>query len=412
MSRPHPDSTPPIDLRAPPWALPLLLAALATLGPFSVDTYMPSFPAIAESLRASPIQMQQTLSVYLLAFSLMMLLHGTLSDSFGRRPVILVSLVVFFFASVGCAVSFDIATLLFFRALQGISAGGGMIVGRAVIRDRFEGHQAQRIMSHVTMMFGIAPAIAPIIGGWLHVLFGWHSVFVFMAILALLLFVLCSRYLSESLPRAARQPFSVAVLSATYRRVLGSRSFLLLAFAVGFNFSAFFLYIASAPAFVLKLLRLRETEFAWLFIAGIAGIMLGAFLSGRFAGRMTQVRTVRAGYALMASAAAVNILYNFTAPLSVPWAVLPITVYTIGMSLAMPSISIIVMDLFPSTRGMAASLQGFVSTFMNSVVAGLVSPFLSGSGRSLALGMAAILAAGFVCWALFERLGSVEPSYV
>ena len=411
MNRPLPDSAARIDLQAPPWALPLLLAALATLGPFSVDTYMPSFPAIAESLRATPMQMQQTLSVYLLAFSLMMLLHGTLSDSFGRRPVILGSLLVFLFASIGCAVSFDIATLLFFRALQGISAGGGMIVGRAVIRDRFQGHQAQRIMSHVTMMFGIAPAIAPIIGGWLHVLFGWHSVFLFMAILALLLFVLCSRYLSESLPRAVRQPFNVAVLSATYRRVLGNRSFLLLSFAVGFNFSAFFLYIASAPAFVLKLLQLQETEFAWLFVAGIAGIMLGAFLSGRLAGRMTQVRTVRAGYALMASAAAVNILYNFTAPLSVPWAVLPITLYTIGMSLAMPSISIVVMDLFPSTRGMAASLQGFVSTFMNSVVAGLVSPFLSGSGRSLALGMAAILAAGFVCWTLFERLGSVEPSY-
>ena len=161
---------------------------------------------------------------------------------------------------------------------------------------------------------------------------------------------------------------------------------------------------AVAPA-MRKELGLSQTEIGFLEDALLLSYVVLALVFGRLGDRYSRTK-------LMAGAAAVNILYNFTASISVPWAVLPVAVYTLGMSLAMPSISILVMDLFPSTRGMAASLQGFVATFMNSVVAGLVSPFLSSSGRSLALGMAAILTAGFVCWTLFERLPPGESSHV
>ena len=143
----------------------MVLAAMSTLGPFSVDTYMPSFPAIGHDLHAGPLQMQQTLSVYLAAFAVMLLFHGALSDAYGRRPVVIASLVLFTVASAGCALSGDIRTLLAFRALQGVSAGAGMVIGRAIIRDRFHGPPAQRLMSQVTMFFGLAPAIAPIVGG-------------------------------------------------------------------------------------------------------------------------------------------------------------------------------------------------------------------------------------------------------
>jgi len=388
--------------------LTLLLAGLATLGPFSIDTYMPSFPAIGESLHITPMQLQQTLSVYLISFAVMMLFHGPVSDSFGRRPIILVSLLLFVLASIGCVFSFDINHLLFFRGLQGMSAGAGMVVGRAIIRDLFAGHEAQRLMSQVTMIFGISPAVAPIIGGWLHVWFGWHSVFVFLALLGLLLFALCYRYLPETLPEIGRQPFAAKPLLKNYRMVLGNPVFLLLAGTVSFNFAGFFLYIASAPVFVIQHLQLGESQFAWLFIPAVSGMIFGAFLSGRLAGRVTAQATVKLAFMLLMAAAVLNLLYNLMFTPSLPWAVLPVTLYGMGMSLAMPTISLLALDLYPLNRGLVSSMQGFAQTMLNAAVAGLVSPFLSFSVVALAAGMGTFLLLGWLAWMSYLRVKAQE----
>jgi DHA1 family bicyclomycin/chloramphenicol resistance-like MFS transporter len=137
--------------RGPRWALALLLAGLGTLGPFSIDTYLPAFDGIARTLGATPLQMQQTLSAYLFGFAAMNLFHGAIADSFGRRPVVLGGLALFTLASIGCALAPTIGTLIAFRALQGMSAGAGMIVSRAIIRDMFPPADAQRVMSQVTI---------------------------------------------------------------------------------------------------------------------------------------------------------------------------------------------------------------------------------------------------------------------
>jgi DHA1 family bicyclomycin/chloramphenicol resistance-like MFS transporter len=391
--------------RYPRWLITTLLAGLNTLGPFSIDTYFPAFDAIGRDLQAGPIQMQQTLSIYLLGFALMLLFHGALSDAFGRRLVILISLVVFTAASVGCAFAPSIETLIVFRFVQGLCAGAGMVVGRAIIRDLYDLVEAQRMMAHVTMIFGLAPAIAPIIGGWLYVAFGWQAIFAFMALVSLGLLLASLRYLPESLPRDARHAFRLVPLARGYRAVLLSGRFVLLSLAVGLNFTAFFLYIASAPTFVQGMLGLGPTQFAWLFVPGISGIMIGAFLSGRSAGRLRPDRAVALGYSVMAVAALANLLYNhFAAGLSLPWAVLPLMGYTIGMSLAMPAISLIVLDLFPRLRGMAASLQGFISTFLNSVVSGVLAPVLAVSAKALAMGMVGLLGSGALCWFAYRRM--------
>lgn len=385
-------------------ALTGLLAGLAMLGPFSIDTYMPSFPDMGTSLPATTLQLQQTLSVYLLAFGLMMLLHGALSDSFGRRPVILISLVTFVFASLGCVFSYDIHHLLFFRAMQGLSAGAGMVVGRAIIRDLYAGAEAQRLMSQVTMIFGISPAVAPVIGGWLETGFGWHSIFVFMALLGALLFAMSWRYLPETLPRVARQPFAASYLARNYRAVFSNPVFLLLSGAVAFHFAGFFLYIASAPVFVIQHLKLDENQFAWLFIPAISGVIVGAYLSGRLAGRVNPLTTVKYAYFLMFSAAALNLLQSITISPSLPCAVLPIGLYSTGMSLSMPSITLLALDLFPLNRGLVASLQGFTQTMLNALVAGAVSPLLSFSTVALAVGMLTFLMLGGIVWTLYLRI--------
>ena len=380
-----------------------MLAALATLGPFSIDAYLPAFSGIQESLSASQLEIQQTLSAYLFAFGVMFLFHGALSDSFGRRPVILVSLTVYTIASIGGALASDVHMLILWRVVQGLSVGAGMVVGRAMIRDLYSRDDAQRLMSMVTLFFGLAPAIAPVIGGWLFSEMGWRSVFWFLAIVGSLLVGFGWWRLPETLPETHRQPFHPMALIKGYQEVGIHARFLLLSLVVGFNFNAFFLYIVSAPVFLGEHLHLGPQQYAWLFLPCILGIMFGSQLSGRAAGRQSPAKTVNRAYVFMIVAAVGNFIYSMLLPPSLPWAVIPIMIYGIGFAMAMPSVTLITLDLFPTRRGMAASLQGFVSGMVNVVDAGLISPALSHDTRLLATGMMGLLAGGIVCWWLYKR---------
>jgi len=380
-----------------------MLAALATLGPFSIDAYLPAFSGIQASLSASQLEIQQTLSAYLFAFGVMFLFHGALSDSFGRRPVILFSLSVYTIASVGGAFAGDVHMLILWRVVQGLSVGAGMVVGRAMIRDLYNTEDAQRLMSMVTLFFGLAPAVAPVIGGWLFSEMGWRSVFWFLAVVGALLVGFGWWRLPETLPESHRQPFHPMALIKGYEEVGIHARFLLLSLVVGFNFNAFFLYIVSAPVFLGEHLHLGPQQYAWLFLPCILGIMFGSQLSGRAAGRQSPAKTVNRAYTFMIVAALGNLVYALLLPPALPWAVIPIMIYGIGFAMAMPSVTLITIDLFPTRRGMAASLQGFVSGMVNVVNAGFISPALSHDTRLLAAGMVALLAGGIVCWWLYKR---------
>jgi DHA1 family bicyclomycin/chloramphenicol resistance-like MFS transporter len=383
------------------WGYALLLASLTTIGPFAVDTYLPSFPAIGAALNASAFEVQQTLSVYLACFSVTMLVHGALADRYGRRPVILAGLAIFFAASAGCALAQTIGQLIAARGLQGLSAGAGMVVARAIVRDRYPGPEAQRLMARMTMIFGIAPAVAPILGGWLHHWFGWRSVFVFLAVLALALIALTLRFLPETLARERRQPLHPRYIARTAAGMLAQRDFMLLSGAIAFEFAGIWLYIAAAPAFLMGHLGLDERQFGWLFVTMVAGMMIGSWLSGRAESPRAMRRTVSAGYAVQALAAAANVAYCAGAGASFPWAMAPVFVYCIGMYLAKPTLLIAVLDLFPDNRGMASSVQAFLQTLAGSLVAGFVAPALAVSPLGLALGMAAFLGAALACWVAF-----------
>ncbi|MDE1171618.1 MAG: multidrug effflux MFS transporter [Verrucomicrobium sp.] len=375
-----------------------LLAFLAMLGPFSIDTYLPSFPAMGRYFGVGPAAIQQTLTVFLLAMAVMTLFHGTLSDAWGRRPIILAGLSVYALASVGAALAPRVGVLVFFRLVQGLSVGVGIVVGRAMIRDRLSGPEAQKAMSTVTAVFGLAPLIAPLLGGWLEVALGWRSVFVFMGLYGALLLTACGRSLKETLVPEARVPLRLRATLRAYGRVAADRRFLSQCLGMTLASSMLFLYVSAAPVFLMQLLHLPPTAFAWLFTPLITGMTLGAIVSGKLAHRWPPKRTIWTGYGIMGGAVAVNVAYNALAAPAVPWAVLPIMVYTFGMALASPAMTILTLDLFPANRGLTASLQAAIQLGTFSLIAGVVAPLIFHSGLLLAVGAAAGWLAGLLCW--------------
>jgi DHA1 family bicyclomycin/chloramphenicol resistance-like MFS transporter len=387
---------------APRWALSLLLACLGMLGPFSIDTYLPAFGSISQALNASPVQMQQTLSAYLAGFALMNLFHGALADSFGRRPVILGGVALFTLSSIGCALSDSIGELIIYRAVQGLSTGAGIVVSRAVIRDMFPPADAQRVMSQVTIFFGVAPAIAPIIGAQLYVWISWQAVFWALAAIGAALLVANWKLLPETLHAEHKQPFNVRNLMRGYAGLISHPRFLLLALASGVPFNGMFLYVLSAPAF-LGGLGMAPTQFFWFFCCTIAGIMGGAWASGRLAGKIAPKRQIRHGFTIMVGVSAINVIANalFTAQ---PWWALPlIGLSSFGWSLMVPVVTIMVLDLAPDRRGLASSLQAVVGSVANALVAGVLSPLVMHSTLHLALASAALMSIGLVSWIVVNR---------
>lgn len=387
-----------------------LLAALSMLGPFSIDTYLPAFPAMEVALPATEVQMQLTLTVYFIGFAIVSLFHGAISDSIGRKPVIIGTMCVHALASLGCAMSQSIEALLAFRALQGCFAGAGFVVGRAVVRDLFAGDEAQRQLSRIQMLFALAPIMAPILGGWLVAHLAWPSIFWFLVGYALLLIVWSQLGLEESHPREHRLPLAVRPLAITYGRIFFNKTFQSLAAIPGINFIGFFTYIAGAPAFLIRHLELTSKDFAVLFIPGMVGITLAAYCSGRLAGRVAHAKQMNWGFAIMIVAALINLAVSLLLPPRVVWNIAPIALYTFGMALVTPCITLKLLDAFSHARGSVSALQSSTHVAMMAVTTAIVVPFAQQSLPRFAAVMLASVLIGAGIWKFYQLSHPVQVS--
>lgn len=379
-------------------ALAALLASLSMLGPFSIDAYLPAFPNIQADLHASNIEVQQTLSAYLLAFAGMVLWHGALADAFGRRKVILVALIVFAVGTFGCAASHSVHYLWVFRIMQGVSAGAGVVIGRAIIRDLYTGAPAARLLSLVTMIFSIAPAVAPVLGGLIVKYTDWRMIFHFLLVYTLLLFLVCWRYLPETLPPEKRQAFNLGYLAHSYSSIFKSPLFHLKSGVIAFNFAGLFLFITAAPIMLPVHLHLGPDQFAWLFVPTVSGIFLGALAANRLAGRMGFAQQIGIGFSFLIAASTFNVAYHLWFPPALPWSVAPMFFYTFGMSIVAPSATLLTLDLFPHIRGTVASCQSFEVTLLGALVAGVIAPFLAQSVLWLAIGQLVFGCVALALW--------------
>ena len=384
--------------------LVVLIGGLSMVSPFSIDTFFPAFHAMERALGVDAWQLQQVITAYMVPFAFASLIHGPLSDAVGRRPVMIWGMTLYTVGSVACMLAPNYASLMAARVLQGATAGVGVVIGRAIIRDLYDGPRAQKLMSFTTMIFAIAPAIAPIIGGWAHVAFGWRAVFAFMVLCGLVFAFSAWWKLPETHPQAARIPFDFRNLVSTSLTVLGHREFLMLSIAAAINFCSIAVFIGSAPAIVEKHWGLSETEYAALFMPVIAGILVGAVLSNRIAGRMDLVLQVRVGIGVTLGVSLLRVILHFALaviPIPVQQALLFCT--GVGAQVAFPVLTLRMLDLFPAARGTAASAQSFVALLLTAFIFGVISPKVLPQLAWIAWAALTCTCLAAVCWHLAQR---------
>lgn len=372
------------------------------VGPFTIDAYLPSFPDIEADFAISRAMLSQSLAVYLVAFAISTLLWGPMSDRIGRRLVIMFSLSVYVVASIGCALSDDLNNFLLLRILQGFAASGGFIAGRAMIRDAHDAESAHRAMSQVILLFAIAPAIAPVLGGWLHDHYGWRSVFWFLSVFGVAL-VLMTAFIKETLGNEHRQSFHPVSVIQVYSRTLKHGQFIGMSLSLSFAFAGLFLYIAGAPTVIYDFLHLGSNDFGLQFIPMVCGMMLGAFVSSQLAHRWSKMRTIFVGFSIMTISTILNITLVTLFKADVYTVIGPLVIYVFGLALAMPAITIMALDCFPKNRGSAASMQGFIQMMINAGVAGIAVPLLHTQQRHFVLGQFAFLVMALIFWNISRR---------
>lgn len=387
------------------------LALLAMIGPFTIDTIFPAFGRIAAEFGSSDVALQQLVSAYLASFAVMSVFHGPLSDALGRRRVMLGGLAIYTAAMIGSAFAPSLGVLIALRLVQGASAGAATIVSRVVIRDLFSGAEAQRLMASVMMIFSLAPALAPILGGWVLLLGSWRLVFWAIALYAIVV-ILLTAMLPETLPPQERRPLRVGSILGALLRVGRSGTMLRLAIGTGFGFGAQFLYIAGASIFVTDLLGLGEQDFWVLFVPLIIGMMAGAWVTGRVAEIIPRTRLITLALGATAVTCLVNVVLALLAPAydggigpDLLLAVAGPLLVAFTVAVFFSPIQLEILDLFPHDRGAAASLSTFFSLVLNALLAGVIAPLVMTSLVTTALTSLVFVALSITLWAWHLRAG-------
>jgi DHA1 family bicyclomycin/chloramphenicol resistance-like MFS transporter len=392
-------------LRPGTFALTLLLSLLTALGPLSMDMYLPSLPAIGEALGAPIAQVQLTISSYLIGFAVGQMIYGPISDRYGRRPIILIALVVNCIAAVICALTQSIGALTAARFVQALGGAGCIVLARAAVRDLYSGVRAGRELSLMGSITAFAPVFAPMIGGAFQMVFGWRAAFVFLMVFAMFAAAMAARFLPETLRQRNTEPFSVRGMIMLYRSVLVHRGFLALLALLRVSFIGLFAWISGAPI-VMQGARYGLSPFLFgvIFASGAGGYMMGAYAASKVVMRFGLDRTIGIGCFIMAfgglsMAAGVALGLG-----NVAWFVIPMMIYLAGMGLTLPQTQAAALTPFPDRAGTASSLLGFAQQLSAAVAAAAIGLYLGASPWPVAGTIATVGCLALVIWALTRNV--------
>jgi DHA1 family bicyclomycin/chloramphenicol resistance-like MFS transporter len=365
----------------------LLLGALTALGPFTIDLYLPAFPALEASLGVSEAEVQLTLAGTTVGFALGQLVVGPFSDRFGRRLPLILATAVHIAASVGAALSTDISTLGLFRVLMGVGAAGGGVVAMAMVRDLFSGYAMVRMFSRMALVNGLAPILAPVIGSQLLLVMPWPGIFVFLACYGTLVIIAALFLVRETLPREKRGQSGMTARQR-YKVLFGDRVFMGLLLVGGMNFAGLFTYLSASPFLFQNVFGFSPQQYGLLFGINSLGIVAGVQTSSRL------IRRVPPQYILACSTAwmfLMSVLIVIFDQLGLGlWGVMvPLWFYILGTGFTFPCVQVLALASHGAQAGTAASLLG-AATFL---MAGLISPVVGWLGIETATPMGAVQAA-------------------
>lgn len=379
----------PTRLRPETFALTLTLAVCTALGPLATDMYLPSLPAIAANFEAPTARVQLTLSTFLLGFAAGQIVYGPLSDRKGRRPLLLIGIGIFILASVLCALAPNVELLVVARFLQAFGAAGPIVLARTVVRDLYEGTRAARELSRMSMIMGVVPAIAPIVGGVLHEAFGWRSVFWTCTGLAVALGLVVAAALPETVRVRLPDRFSPASLVRDFRLLLRHPTYLVYVTLSTLTFGGLFAFI-SGSSFVLQgVYRLSELGFALSFTAMVVGYVGGTILAQWLLDRRGLDGTIGIGVGFLAAGGLAMVAAVLADPSSVLAVVLPMAVYAFGVGLIMPQSMAAALTPFPTHAGAASSFLGICQNTGAALVGIVVGQGLSGTALPMTVAIAA-----------------------
>ena len=392
-------------LRPDTFALTLLLSFLTALGPLSMDMYLPSLPDIGRTLSAPVLEVQLTISSYLFGFAVGQIFYGPVSDRIGRRPVLLAALVVYALATVGCAAVQSIGALIALRFVQALGGAGAIVLARAVVRDLYSGVRAGRELSLMGAITGVAPIVAPVIGGGLQTFFGWRATFVLLVICALVIGATAARLLPETLRERPKTAFSLRAMGAMYRSVAVHRGFLAYLAILTAAFIGLFAWISGAPV-VMQTATYGLTPFIFgvSFALGSAGYVLGTFIAARIVMRLGLDRLIGIGTAAMACGGLLMALVVALALPHVLWFVVTMTLYLAGLGFALPSTMAGALTPFHDRAGTASSVMGFAQQTGAAVTAAAVGVYLGHSAWPVASVVAVTGCLSFAIWLSTRRV--------
>lgn len=344
----------------PGWRSIATLFAMMFASQLALTIYLPAVPVMAQELRLSLGQVQLVIPAYLIAFAMMQLVAGPLSDAFGRRPVILSGLALFLLASLACALSTDIWQLLAARFVQAAGACTTIVVGRAIIRDTSEGKSAARAMSYLAMALGVGPATAPFFGSLLLDAFDWRATFFATAAMSGIVLLFAWFILDETLPREARRPSRPGELAAGYLALLRERKFMGYSLTISFQSGTFQVFITAAPIVLISMMGISPQLFGLYVMIIPGGFILASFIAGRLATRVSLDTIIIAGCICGVTGGLMQIFWAITGLANPPLVVLAILIANFGTGLVFANCYALALStVTPSFAGAASALGGF-----------------------------------------------------